>query len=74
MEQLLTKRGPGGCPPAQKLHYAATAQRLSRGKGVGIVAQTDGADAPTMEEFAARPIVDGSFVITRGAPHSHWAR
>jgi len=73
VEQLLTKRGPGGCPPAQKLHYAATAQRLSRGKGVGIVA-TDGADAPTMEEFAARPIVDGSFVITRGAPHSHWAR
>ena len=56
----------------QKQHSATEVYGMKRGSQIPVV--TPSIRVPTDTEFAERPISPGSFVITRPAPSSHWAR
>ena len=56
----------------QKQHVATEMYGIKRGPQIPVVASS--ARAPTDKEFAQRRVAPGTFVITRPAPSSHWAR
>ena len=56
----------------QNQHAAADLYGIKRGSRIPLVVPRT--RAPTDKEFAERKVHPGSFVITRPAPNSHWAR
>ena len=57
----------------QKHHAASELYGFRRGRNVTAAPERQ-SQAPSNEAFAARLITPGSFVLTRPAPSSHWAR